>query len=138
MTRILAPLAAVLLPLGVSYGAFAMVENDGTAHGAKLTKLPACEIHVEHEAGSVVLEGKVAAARASSGSYQLKIWQNGAGSSSISQDGDFTVPAGGSSSLGLVSLPRGGSYGATLKVTFDNDPVPCKATTHGPLPITAK
>lgn len=43
MTRILAPLAAVLLPLGVSYGAFAMVENDGTPHGAKLTKLPACE-----------------------------------------------------------------------------------------------
>ncbi len=85
-----------------------------------------------------MLEGEVFAAHATSGSYQLKIWQNGAGSSSISQGGDFTVPAGGSSSLGLVSLPGAGSYGATLKVSFDNDPVPCKATAPHPLPITAK
>ena len=38
-----------------------------------------------------MLEGKVFAARAIAGSYQLKIWQNGASSSSISQGGDFTV-----------------------------------------------
>jgi len=128
----------MLLPLGVSFGAAAMVDGSSSQHGAKLTTLPTCEIHVEHHAGSVVLEGEVFAGRAVSGSYQLKIWQNGAGSSSISQGGDFTVPAGGSSSLGLVSLPGGGSYGATLKVNFDNDPVDCKATAPRPLPITAK
>jgi hypothetical protein len=138
MTRIIGPLAAVLLPLGVSYGAFAMVDNTVTPHGTKLAKLPACEIHVERKAGSIVLEGEVFAARTVSGSYQFKIWQNGSSSSSISQGGDFTVPAGGSSSLGLVSLPSGGSFGAALTVNFDNDPVACKAGAHGPLPITAK
>ena len=138
MTRIIGPLAAVLLPLGVSYGAFAMVENTVTPHGGKPTKLPTCEIHVEHEAGSIVLEGEVFAAHAASGSYRLKIWQNGASSSSISQGGDFTIPGGGSSSLGLVSLPSRGSFGAALTVNFDNDPVACKAGAHGPLPITAK
>ena len=138
MTRIIGPLAAVLLPLGLSFGASAMVEGNGPQPGAKLAKLPACELHVERQAGSVVLEGEVHATHAAAGSYQLKIWQAGASSSSISQGGDFTVPAGGSSSLGLVSLPGGGSYGATLTVNFDNDPVDCKATTHGPRPVTAK
>jgi hypothetical protein len=118
----------------MSFGAAAMVDGSG----AKLTALPACEIHVEHHAGSVVLEGQVFAGHAVSGSYQLTVWQNGASSSSISQGGDFTVPAGGSSSLGLVSLPGGGSYGATLKVNFDNNPVDCKAASHDPMPITAK
>jgi hypothetical protein len=115
-----------------------MVEGNGTQHDAKLVKLPACDIHVERHAGTIVLEGEVFAARAISGSYQLKVWQNGASSSSISQGGDFTVPAAGASSLGLVSLTGTGSYGATLKVNFDNDPVPCKAAAPHPLPITAK
>jgi hypothetical protein len=138
MTRIIGPLAAVLLPLGLSFGASAMVEGSAPQPGAKPVKLPACELHVERQAGSVVLEGEVHATRATAGSYQLKIWQAGASSSSISQGGDFTVPAGGSSSLGLVSLAGGGSYGATLTVNFDDDPVDCKATTHGPRPISTK
>ncbi len=138
MSKILAPLAALLLPIGVSFGASAMVDGDGSQQGAKLATLPACELHVEQHAGSTVLEGKVFAAHAVTGSYQLKVWQNGAGSSAISQSGDFTVPAGGSSSLGLVSLTIAGSYGATLKVNFDDDPVPCKAAAPHPLPITAK
>ena len=87
MTRIIGPLAAVLLPLGVSYGAFAMVESV-TPHGAKLSKLPA-PMHVERQAGSIVLEGEVFAAHAASGSYRLKIWQNSSSNSSISQGGDF-------------------------------------------------
>ncbi len=105
---------------------------------AKHVKLPACDIHVERQAGALVLEAEVFAGPAVSGTYQLKVWQNGASSSSISQGGDFTVPAGGSSSLGLVSLSGAGGYGATLKVTFDNDTVPCKAAAPHPSPLTAK
>ena len=71
-----------------------MVENDGTPT-VLARQSAACEIHVEHEAGSVVLEGKVFSARAIAGSYQLKIWQNGASNSSISQGGDLTVAAAG-------------------------------------------
>ncbi len=106
MTRLLAPLAAALLPLGVSYG-FRHGRKRRHAHGAKLASLPACEIHVEHEAGQrrAGKKEKVFSARAIAGSYQLKI-SNGASSSSISQGGDFTVAAAGSSSLGLVSLPH--------------------------------
>ncbi len=138
MMRILSPLAAVLLPLGTSFAAAALADGESLPDGGKRATLPACEIHVAHEAGSVVLEGQVFAAHPVSGTYQLRVWQEGAGSNSISQGGEFTVPAGGSASLGLVSLPVAGSYGATLNVLFDNDPVPCKATAPRRPPLTAK
>jgi hypothetical protein len=140
MSRIVG-LAAWLLPLSVGWGAAAMTAgNDGPAEAKHVpAKLPACAISVEHRAGSIVLEGEVFAAGAVSGSYQLKIWQHGAGSSAISQGGDFAMPAGGSSSLGMVSLSKGaGSYAATLKVNWDDDPVDCKATAHAPMPTTSE
>lgn len=136
MTRMLSGLAAVLLPLGASVGA--MANGETSPDGGKHATLPACEIHVEREAGSLVLEGQVFAAHPVSGTYRLRVWQEGAGSNSISQGGEFSVPAGGTASLGLVSLPSAGSYGAALNVTFDNDPVPCKATAPRRLPVTAK
>src|SRR5581483_4903262 len=139
MMKILSPLAAVLLPLGTSYAAAAALANgEPSPDGGKRAALPACEIHVEREAGSLVLEGQVFAAHAVSGTYQLRIWQEGAGSNSISQGGEFIVPAGGSASLGIVSLPVAGSYGAKLNVIFDNDPVPCKATAPRRPPLTVK
>ena len=118
-----------------------MTAGDGGQTEAKHApaKLPACEIRVDQRADSIVLEGLVFAAGTVSGSYQLKVWQHGAGSSAISQSGDFAVPAGGSSSLGMVSLSKGaGGYGATLKVNWDDDPVDCKATADDPMPTTSE
>jgi hypothetical protein len=140
MSRIVG-LAAWLLPLSVGWGAAAMTGgNDGPAEAKHApAKLPACQIRVDQRAGSIVLEGLVFAAGTVSGSYELKVWQHGAGSSSISQSGDFAMPAGGSSSLGMVSLSKGaGGYGATLKVNWDADPVDCKATAHDLTPMTSK
>jgi hypothetical protein len=138
MTRMFASLAAILLSTGVGFTAQAMVEGDGAHQGAMILKRPACTIRVERAAGSVVLEGEVYAAGAASGSYQLKIWQHGAGTSQISQGGDFTVSPGAKGSLGLVTLPASGNYGAALTVTFDGNPVACKATARSPMPLTAK
>ncbi|MGE5259641.1 MAG: curli-like amyloid fiber formation chaperone CsgH [Actinomycetota bacterium] len=138
MTRMFASLAAILLSTGVGFAAQAMVQGDGTHQGATILKRPACAIRVERAAGSVVLEGEVFAVGAASGSYQLRIWQNGAGTSQISQGGDFTVSPGAKSCLGLVTLPASGNYGAALTVTFDGNPVACKATARSPMPLAAK
>ncbi len=132
MSKLLVSLAAVLLPLGASFAASAMVRGStGT--------LPSCEVRVAERAGAVTLEGVVSAASATSGTYHLDVWQNGAGTSQISQSGDFTVPAGGSSSLGIVSLTKNaGGYGATLHVRWNGGAADCKAATHDPLPLSLR
>jgi hypothetical protein len=102
-------------------------------------KLPSCEIHVDERAGAIMLEGVVSAASALSGTYRLDVWQNGASTSQISQSGDFMVPAGGSSSLGLVSLTKNaGGYGATLHVRWNGGAADCKATTRAPMPLSLR
>jgi hypothetical protein len=131
MTRIVGPLAALLLPLSVSFGAAAMIGgNDGQPEAKHApAKLAACEISVDQRADSIVLEGLVSAGRAVSGSYRLEVWQDGAGSSAISQSGDFGVAAGTSASLGVVSLSKSaGGYGAKLNVRFDDGGADCKDT----------
>jgi CsgH protein len=132
MSKILASLAALLLPLGTSFAASATI-HQSTA------RLPSCEIRVNERAGAVMLEGVVSAASALSGTYRLDVWQNGNGRSQISQSGDFTVPAGGSSSLGMVSLTQNaGGYGATLRVRWNGGIADCKATTHAPIPLSLR
>jgi hypothetical protein len=132
MSKILVSLTALLLPLGTNFAASAMVRQSQS-------RLPSCEIRVDEQTGAVMLEGVVSAASALSGTYRLNVWQNGVGTSQISQSGDFIVPAGGSSSLGLVSLTKNaGGYGATLHVRWNGGAADCKATTHAPMPLSLR
>jgi hypothetical protein len=132
MSRLLIPAAALLLSLGLSFAAQATVHgNSGT--------LPSCEIRVDQRDDAVMLEGLVSAAEPISGTYQLDIRQNGAGTSQISQSGDFAVPAGSSSSLGMVSLTKtAGGYRATLRVRWNSDAADCKATAHNAAPLSLR
>jgi hypothetical protein len=132
MSKMLASLVALLLPLGTSFAASAMVHQSAG-------RLPTCEIRVDEQAGAVMLEGLVSAAEPISGTYQLDIRQNGAGTSQISQSGDFAVPAGSSSSLGMVSLAKNaGGYRATLRVRWNSDAADCKASAHDPVPLSLR
>jgi hypothetical protein len=89
---------------------------------------PACEIRVHQSGNSIILEGLVFGGADVSGSYHMQVRQKGPGSSRISQSGDFKIPAGTPSSLGIVSLAKGaGSYTATLTVRWNDGAPDCVA-----------
>jgi hypothetical protein len=124
MTNILTPLAASLLPLGLAaWSAAALAGGDLPADG----DLPACEIRIEKHGGGLVLEGLAYAPVPTSGVYRMRISQNGsAGSSDISQSGEFETDTASGTSLGMVTLPRG-SYVAELTVEWDDGAPDCTA-----------
>jgi hypothetical protein len=78
-----------------------------------------CEIHVRENAGTVALEAIVSATAATEGTYKLQVSGGGsAGSSDMTQSGEFSVTAGEQSAVGSVTLASdGGSYVADLSVT---------------------
>lgn len=107
-----------------------------SADGASAGSAPGlrCEIYQSQHGGGVVLEGVVFSNTAASGSYQFKVSKSGGGGSSdINQGGDFSVSAGGKSTVGSVSLGGDGGYTATLRVTADGHSTACKERTGGSL-----
>lgn len=121
MSRIFKTTLAALLPLGFAWGAAA--GGDGPEAYASG---PTCDIRVEREGGTLVLEGLAFAPVPATGSYALTISQGGyAGGSNIQQGGDFEAGPGEESSLGLVSLSDHGSYDATLTVHWHDGTPDC-------------
>lgn len=127
MSNVISPLAVWLLPLSIGWAAMAMAGGDG-GDGGPADKSPACEIRADQSGNSIILEGLVFGRADVSGSYHMQVWQKGLGSSRISQSGDFKIPAGAPSSLGIVSLAKGGgSYSATLTVRWNDGAADCVA-----------
>lgn len=132
MASIVRPLVASLLPLSLAWGALGMpVKDSGTwAEEEQTVPLrPRCQLRVDGDGDSIVLEGVVFARRSASGSYQLRVSQQSAGgSSNIAQSGDFVIESGSTASLGTVSLANGVSrYVAELTVQWDDGAADCVA-----------
>jgi hypothetical protein len=123
MTNILTPLAASLLPLGLAaWSAAAIAGGDLPA-----AELPGCEIRIEKHGAGLVLEALAYGPVPASGVYRMRISQKGgAGSSEISQSGEFETDSASGTSLGLVTLPKG-SYVAALTVEWDDGAPDCTA-----------
>jgi curli production assembly/transport CsgH protein len=132
MASIVTPLAASLLPLSLAWGALSMpVNGNGTwAEEEQTAPLRSrCQLRVDDDGESIVLEGVVFARRSASGSYQLRVSQQSAGGSSdIVQSGDFIVEFNSTASLVTVSLSNGVSrYVAELTVQWDDGTADCVA-----------
>jgi hypothetical protein len=135
MLSIVSSLAALLLPLSMAWGASAMIETNKahTEVERPASKLPRCEIRVDDRGESVVLEGFVFARAPISGSYQMRVSQNGAGGrAEITQSGEFNVRTGSASSLGIISLSNDhGSYVARLRIHWDSGAADCSEAIGG-------
>ena len=113
---------AALVPLGLAWGAAAAGGLPAEAYGSA----PSCDIRVAYEDGGLVLEGLVFAPAPVAGSYELVVEQGShGGQSSIRQGGEFTAAPGSDPSLGMVSLPGGDGYTATLIVHWDDGAPDC-------------
>jgi hypothetical protein len=125
--KILVPIAASLLPLGVALaGAKLPAANGSTDAGDG----PRCEIGVEKQDGGVALEGRVFAEPPLSGSYRLRVTKTGGGGAEIVQSGAFSHTTGPSAALGLVSLSAG-NYVAELKVEWKDGSTDCEERVRG-------
>jgi hypothetical protein len=133
MASIVTPLAASLLPLSLAWGALGMPVNGNRtwAQEEQTGSLrPGCQLRIDDNGESIVLEGVVSARKFAAGSYHLRVSQQSAGGSSdIIQSGDFIVEPGSTASLGTVSLSNGVSrYVAKLTVQWDDGAADCLAT----------
>jgi hypothetical protein len=82
MASILTPLAASLLPLSLAWAALGMpVNGNGTGAQEEQTAplRPHCQLRIDDDGESIVLEGVVFARRSASGSYDLRVSQESAG-----------------------------------------------------------
>lgn len=134
MTSSVKPLVASLLPLSLAWGAIAMPANgNGTWAEEEETapQRPRCQLRVDDDGDSIMLEGVVFARNPASGSYQMRVSQVSAGGrSNIAQSGDFIVESDSTASLGTVSLSNGVSrYVAKLTVQWDDGAADCVAET---------
>jgi CsgH protein len=130
MTSLVRSLVTSLLPLSLAWSALGMpVNGDGTwAEEEQAAPMrPRCQVRVDDDGDSIVLEGVVFARRPTSGSYRLHVSQESAGGSSeIVQSGDFIVESGSAASLGTVSLSNS-VYVAELTVQWDDGDADCVA-----------
>jgi hypothetical protein len=125
-------LVTSLLPLSLAWSALGMpVNGNGTwAEEEQTAPLrPRCQLRVDDDGDSIVLEGVVFARKPASGSYQMRVSQESTGgSSNIAQSGDFIVKSGSTASLGTVSLSnRVSRYVAKLTVQWDDGASDCVA-----------
>ena len=120
-----------LVPLALGLGVVVLAAQGQERGQAQAAGGPlSCKIEVQKSAGGVELQGVVTASRAGSGTYELEVLKSGsAGSSNISQDGEFDADAGVPARLGVVSLSGdGGSYHAKLKVMSNGEEASCEKT----------
>jgi hypothetical protein len=132
MTSFVRSLVTSLLPLSLAWSALGMpVNGNGTwAEEEQTAPLrPRCQLRVDDDGDSIVLEGVVFARKPASGSYQMRVSQKSTGgSSNIAQNGDFIVESGSTASLGTVSLSnRVSRYVAKLTVQWDDGASDCVA-----------
>ena len=117
---------AGLVPLALAIGATGMALAAGA--GDPPPEALSCEVQVTHQGGMIALEGVVHAPQAVQGSYRLRVSSTGrSGNADISQGGDFTAEAGGTVSLGRVTLAGDGTtHEASLQVTANGVTVECR------------
>jgi hypothetical protein len=128
MSNLLVSAAFCLAPFSIFWGATAMANGNGAEAIPEDHIAQVCEIRVDQNGESIVLEGLVFASADVSGSYHMQVRQNGLGSSRISQSGEFNSLGGSIGSLGVVSLVKSaGSYVATLTVSWDDGTPDCVA-----------
>jgi hypothetical protein len=121
----LAGMSAAAFGLPAS-GAGADAEAATPASGNRSAPL-ACEIVLDERRGSTTIEGRVTSDRAVRGSYRLAIRSSSrAGSTAISQSGDFDARPGVPEVLGQTTLagPRG-NFTAELELTVGGRRLTC-------------
>ncbi|MBZ9938759.1 hypothetical protein LB518_20855 [Mesorhizobium sp. BR1-1-16] len=123
---------AAVMTLG-AMAAGAAVAAAGRDGGGTAAGPLACSIGESRSGGQIILAPSVRAARATDGSYSLRVSGGGGGNSStIRQGGDFSLPPGGTAALGTVSLSGGNAtYAVTLDITAGAASARCTATIGG-------
>lgn len=132
MTSFVRSIITSLLPLSLAWSALGMPVNDNGTWAEEEQTAPLrsrCQLRVDDNGDSIVLEGVVFARKPASGSYQMRVSQESTGGrSNITQSGDFIVESGSTATLGTVSLSnRVSRYVAKLTVQWDDGAADCIA-----------
>jgi hypothetical protein len=91
-----------------------------------------CEIQKVTTGGTLTLTPIVRADMAVTGSYKFKVTGGSrGGSSTVDQGGPFSATASAPAKLSTVSVGAGGSYDASLTVTWDGTSVSCSERIGG-------
>ncbi|SHG30993.1 hypothetical protein SAMN02745157_3980 [Kaistia soli DSM 19436] len=111
----------------------AAVAAAGRGGGGAAAGPLACSIGQSRSGGQILLEPSVRAARATDGSYSLRVSGGGGGNASaIRQGGDFSLAAGETVRLGSLSLSGdAATYAVTLDITAGAASTRCTAVIGG-------
>ena len=100
-----------------------------TLAGAGATPSPegfSCGVASERQQGLLRVEGRLTSSDELSGDYRFTLQsKSGGGSSSISQGGGFTAPAGKETTLGSVTLNADASYQLSFTVSANGKSYDC-------------
>ena len=119
-----------LLVAGAACGTGAGLALDGDAKPGGSPDLR-CAVVQEGDGSRVALHGTVESDEAGTGRYRLDVRKSGAaGTSNITQAGEFKVQPGVTAGLGQVSLSleAGAGFDASLTVTVAEKTVTCRAS----------
>lgn len=118
--------AALIAALGLVVGSVVAIGSTEAGSGGI-----SCEVRVEGSRNAPRLVGVVHAGAPIDGSYTLRVkGSGGGGSSDITQSGEFHAAPGAPATLGVVTL-GGGSFDATLRVTWPGGSTSCRERTGG-------
>lgn len=133
MLKLIGTVAGATILIGCATASFA----DGNASAPTITHTSAkaeaplaCTIQATKVRGGVRLEALVATQHKAAGTYQLMLTKAGpAGSSDVSQGGEFAVMPGTTSVLSgsEISLERGAKLMAKLTLTTPDGDIACEA-----------
>lgn len=133
MLKLISTVAAATILLGCATASFAdgelgtsAITHTNTASNALL----ACTIQAQKVRGGLRLEALVATQHQAAGTYQLTLTKAGpAGSSDVSQGGEFALMPGTTSVLSgsELSLERGAKLTAKLALTTSEGDIACEA-----------
>lgn len=136
MLKLIGTVAGATILIGCATASFAdgnisaastITHTEAVAEASPL----ACSIHAEKIRDGLRLEAIVATQHQMSGTYQLTLSKSGsAGSSDVSQDGEFSAMPGTTSVLSgsELSLERGAKLMAKLTLTTNEGDIACDAT----------
>jgi hypothetical protein len=123
--------ATVLIGCATASSAGGEVAAPVVTHTAATAETPlSCTIHATNVRNGLRLEALVAADREATGTYRLTLSKAGpAGSSDVSQGGEFAVMPGSTAILGgsELSLERGAKLSAKLTLATKGSDVDCEA-----------
>ena len=121
--KILFPAAVISSLLGTVYGI--------KAHPNSASDLPlTCEIEVVDNAFGKTYLGVVHAHESVHGRYEITFAKRGANTASINQNGNFSLGAGESATLGQAGFGGGGRVSAEMMLRFDGTTVICGPNTQ--------